>query len=108
MQDPRVQNLFPEQADDVFEHLQELVFASQNVPFDGSEQDSKSSEHLHSPLMGSQYDPLILDSQEFCCPHLQTPSMQDSPATLQVVRLTPPHGTSMISQYIDTYNVMYV
>ena len=108
MQDPRVQNSFPEQADDVYEHLQELVFASQNVPFDGSEHDSKSSEHLHSPLTGSQYDPLILDSQEFCCPHLQTPPMQDSPATLQVVRFTPSHGTSIISQYVDKYNEIYI
>ena len=43
---------------------------------------------------------LILDSQESACPHLQTPSMQDSPSTLHVVKSTPPHGISIIRYYI--------
>ena len=97
MQEPSVQYSFPEQASAVAEHLQDtLPFVSQNIPLDGSEHDSKYSEHLHSPMIGSQYDPLILDSQESACPHLQTPSMQDSPSTLHVVKSTPPHGISII------------
>ena len=96
-----MQYSFPEQASAVAEHLQDtLPFVSQNIPLDGSEHDSKYSEHLHSPMIGSQYDPLVLDSQESACPHLQTPSMQDSPSTLHVVKSTPPHGISIIKYCI--------
>ena len=54
IQEPRAQNSMPEQADAVEEQLQELVLGSQNMPLDGSEHDSKFSEHRHSLRIGSQ------------------------------------------------------
>ena len=96
MQEPSEQYSFPEQARAVEEQLQALRVVSQIVPLDGSEHDSVFSEHRHSPRIGSQYDPLIRDSHELACPHLQTPPMQDSPVTLHDVELSPPQYISIV------------
>ena len=70
------------------------------MPLDGFEQDSNTSEHRHSPRIGSQYAPLILDSHELPCPHLQTPPVQDSPSTLHDVIFSPPHCISIMKYQI--------
>ena len=83
MQCSRVQYSFPLQAGEVAEQLQELFVESHMFPRDGSVHDIKFSEQRHSPSIGSQRAPVFLPSQELSEPHLQIPSTQTSPATLQ-------------------------
>ena len=89
MQDPRVQYSFPLQAGVLAEQVQELVVELQMFPLNGLGHDTKCSEQRHSPSIGSQRAPVFLPSQELKAPHLQIPSTQVSPATLQSDRFWP-------------------
>ena len=95
MQDPRVQYSSPLQDGAVAEQVHELLLESQMFPRNGLEHDTKFSEQRHSPSLGSQRAPVFLASQELKAPHLQIPSTQVSPATLQSDRFWPPQCTSM-------------
>ena len=97
MQDPRVQYLFPLQAGAVVEQVHELLVELQMFPLDGLGHDSKFSEQRHSPSIGSQKAPVFLPSQELKEPHLQIPSTQVSPATLQSDRFWPPQCISKMN-----------
>ena len=76
------------------EHVQAFFVKSQIFPLDGSGHDAKSSEQRHSSSIGSQNAPVFLRSHELMVPHLQTPSVQVSPATLQSDAFWPLHSIS--------------
>ena len=78
-----MQYSFPLQAGVDAEQVQELVVELQMFPLNGLGHDARFSEQRHSPSIVSQRAPVFLPSQELNEPHLQIPSIQTSPATLQ-------------------------
>ena len=96
-----MQYSFPLQDGAVAEQVQELVVELQMFPLNGLGHDTKCSEQRHSPSIGSQRAPVFLLSQELKEPHLQIPSTQVSPATLQSDTFWPLQCISIKSIYHD-------